>query len=177
MSSTPYNKLNALDKTYKPLILKWLCDLFKYENYPHSFKDQWIIWNIWDGKLSVSFDTRQDEQNLLISKIHPRFLGCPQYKTLKIVNEDSFYLNLESLLHINYPEIIGKKLIRQTKHKDDDGDTFYTYDWEVFLNDDTSIMYHNQSNIMDMVKNDYIYNSTIQQRAFTEFLDNNYGRN
>lgn len=170
LAAHPYRRLNALDKKCKPLILEWLSNLFGYENYPHSFKDQWINWNIWDGELSISFDLRQDEQVKLLSLIHPRFLGCPQYKTLKVVNEKSFYLHLKQLLHIEYPEIIGSKKINQTKHKDNDGDTFYTYDWEVFLSDGSSILYHNQKDKMDMVKGDFIYNATIQERAFVKFL-------
>ena len=171
LAAHPYRKLDALDKKYKPLILKWLSSLFGYENYPHSFKDQWINWDIWDGELSVSFDLRQEEQVKLLSLIHPRFLWCPQYKTLKVVNEKSFYLHLKQLLHIEYPEIKGSKKIDQTKHKDNDGDTFYTYDWEVFLSDGSSILYHNQKDKMDMVKGDFIYNATIQERAFVKFLD------
>lgn len=171
VSRSPYRKLSALDKKVKPLILKWLSNLFGYENYPHSFKDQWITWNIWNGELSVSFDLRQEEQVKLLSLIHPRFLGCPQYKTLKVVNEKSFYLHLKQLLHIEYPEIKGSKKINATKHKDNDGDTFYTYDWEVFLSDGSSILYHNQKDKMDMVKGDFIYNATIQERAFVKFLD------
>jgi hypothetical protein len=120
LAAYPYRKLDALDKKYKPLILKWLSGLFGYENYPHSFKDQWITWNIWDGELSVSFDLRQEEQVRLLSLIHPRFLGCPQYKTLKVVNEKSFYLQLKQLLYIEYPGIKGSKKISQTKHKDND---------------------------------------------------------
>jgi len=171
VSRSPYRKLSALDKKVKPLILKWLSNLFGYENYPNSFKDQWITWNIWNGELSVSFDLRQEEQVKLLSLIHPRFLGCPQYKTLKVVNEKSFYLHLKQLLHIEYPEIKGSKKIDQTKHKDNDGDTFYTYDWEVFLSDGSSILYHNQKDSMDMVKGDFIYNATIQERAFVKFLE------
>ena len=171
LAAHPYRKLDALDKKYKPLILKWLSSLFGYENYPHSFKDQWINWDIWDGELSVSFDLRQEEQVKLLSLIHPRFLWCPQYKTLKVVNEKSFYLHLKQLLHIEYPEIKGSKKIDQTKHKDNDGDTSYTYDWEVFLSDGSSILYHNQKDKMDMVKGDFIYNATIQERAFVKFWE------
>jgi len=170
LAAYPYRKLDALDKKYKPLILKWLSGLFGYENYPHSFKDQWITWNIWDGELSVSFDLRQEEQVRLLSLIHPRFLGCPQYKTLKVVNEKSFYLQLKQLLYIEYPEIKGSKKISQTKHKDNDGDIFHTYDWEVFLSDGSSILYHNQKDKMDMRQGDFIYNATIQERAFVKFL-------
>lgn len=170
LAAYPYQKVDAFDKKSKPLILKWLSSLFGYENYPHSFKDQWINWNIWNGELSVSFDLRQEEQVKLLSLIHPCFLGCPQFKTLKVVNEKSFYLHLKRLLHIEYPEIKDSKKINQTKHTDNDGDTFYTYDWEVFLSDGSSILYHNQKDKMDMVKGDFIYNATIQERAFVKFL-------
>jgi hypothetical protein len=169
-----YITINRLDKTYKPLMLTWLADLFKYENYPHSHTDQWITWNIWDGELSIGFDFRQAEHLKLFSLIHPRFKGVPQYTTLKIVNENNFYLDLERLFKINYPSIVSSKLINKVKHKDNDGDDFYTYDWEVFLADNTSIMYHNQKDKMDMVKGDYIYNSTIQERTFINFLKNKY---
>jgi hypothetical protein len=173
-----YNKSDVRDsKTLKPLILKWLCELFNYNNYPHSFKDQWISWTIWQGELSVSFDLRQDEQIKLISLIHPRFLGCPQHRTLKIVNETNFYLQLDRLLDIKYPEIKNSRLIRRNKERGGTGgwsspsDDFYTYDWEVFLSDSTSIFYHNQKDKMDMVKGDFVYTATIQERAFVEFLN------
>ena len=55
----PYKRLDASDKKYKPLIIKWLANLFGYENYPNSFKDHWITYNIWDGELSVSFDLKK----------------------------------------------------------------------------------------------------------------------
>jgi hypothetical protein len=166
----PYKRLNALDKTYKPLILKWLSKLFNYDDYPHSHTDQWINWHIHDGYLSVSFDLRQIEQIKLLSLIHPRFIGIPQYTTLKIVNEQSFYVELERLFKIDYPNIVYSKLINSVKHKDNDGDTFHTYDWEVFLEDNSSIIYHNQTQKMDMVKDDYTYKNIIEERSFVEFL-------
>jgi hypothetical protein len=169
--TAPYKTIDALDKKYKPLILKWLAKHFRYENYPHSFKDQWINWQVWDGDLTVSFDLRQEEHEKLLYMIHPRFLGCPQHKTLKIVNEDTFHLQMKQLLCIEYPTIKKSYMIDKTRHVDNDGDEFFTYDWEVILSDDSSIMYHNQKNNMDMVKGDFIYNATIQQRAFTRFLD------
>ncbi len=170
----PYKRIDGLDKTIKPLIMKWLADLFKYENYPHSHADQWITWNVWDGNLTVGFDFRQPEHIILFAHIHPRFKGVPQYQTLKIVNEKSFYLDLKQLLHLKYPNILSSRLVNKTAHKDNDGDIFYSYDWEVFLDDDTSIMYHNQKEKMDMVKGDFIYNSIIQERAFVNFLKEKY---
>jgi hypothetical protein len=41
----------------------------------------------------------------------------------------------------------------------------------VFLNDGSSLFYHNQKDKMDMVKGDFIYNATIQERAFVKFLE------
>jgi hypothetical protein len=172
--NNPYKRIGGLDKTVKPLIMSWLADLFKYENYPHSHADQWITWNVWDGQLTVGFDYRQPEHSILFSLIHPRFKGIPQYNTLKIVNENSFYLDLRNLFHLKYPNIVSSKLINKVKHKDNDGDTFFTYDWEIFLDDDTSIVYHNQKEKMDMVKGDYIYNSIIQEREFVNFLKEKY---
>lgn len=174
---TTYKKADKLDKTTKPLILKWLCKQFECENYPHSFKDQWITWNIWDGILTIGFDLRQEEQKKIISLIPPQFMGTPQYKTLKIVNEYNFYLHLDKLLDINYPDIESSKLVNKTKEAGGTGgwtspsDYFYTYDWEVILSDTTSIYYHNQSEKMDMIKGDFIYNKTIQERTFLNFLN------
>jgi len=172
----PYKRRDCLDKHCKPLILDWLASLFGYKDYPHSFKDQWISWNIWDGELSIGFDLRQEEQSRLLSLIHPRFLGCPQSGTLKVVNEKNFYLQLSRLLHIEYPEIKNSKLVSKNKHSGGTGgwsspsDDFYTYDWEVFLSDGTSLLYNNQSEKMDLKKGDFIYNSIIQERAFVKFL-------
>tara|TARA_R110000868_G_scaffold178700_4_gene418529 strand:+ start:10427 stop:10654 length:228 start_codon:yes stop_codon:yes gene_type:complete len=74
-----YRKIDALDKTAKPLILKWLSKVFGYENYPNSFKDQWIMWTIHDGVLCISFDYRVEEQQKLLSMIPPQFIGTPQH--------------------------------------------------------------------------------------------------
>ena len=171
-----YRKQDALDKKVKPLILDWLSKLFGYDNYPHSFKDQWIRWSVWDGELSVSFDLRQEEQVKLLSLIHPCFLGCPQFRTLKIVNENNFYLRLKRLLPIKYPEITGSKLLSKDKQSGGTGgwsspsDDFYTYDWEVFLNDGSSVFYHNQNDKMDMGYRGFTYDAIIQERAFVRYL-------
>lgn len=173
-----YKKIDSLDKKYRPIILDWLNSLFKPETpYSHSFADQWINWTIWDGELSIRFDLRNEAQKELLSAIHPRFLGCPQIGTLKVVNENSFYLSLKSLLHIEYPEIIGSKLLIRHKERGGKGgwhspsDDFYTYDWCVSLADGSDIFYHNQEPEMDMVKGGFKYNASIQERAFIRFLD------
>lgn len=165
-----YKKKDALDKEIKPLLLKFLAKMFGYKDYPHSFKDQWIIWSIWQGRLSIIFDSRVTEQKELIKAIPLQFMGIPQKRTLKIVNKNCFYLQLIDLLDIEYPDIIGYNLISKNKLNDGDGDYFYTYDWEVSLSDGTSIFYHNQSETMDMIKGDYSYNNIIQERAFVEYL-------
>jgi len=171
-----YRKQDALDKKVKILILDWLSKLFGYDNYPHSFKDQWINWSVRDGELSVSFDSRQSEQIKLLSLIHPCFLGCPQFRTLKIVNEKVFYLRLKQLLPIKYPEITGSKLLSKDKQRGGTGgwsspsDDFYTYDWEVFLNDGSSVFYRNQNNNMDMEYKGFTYNAIIQERSFVRYL-------
>ncbi len=178
MENIMHKKVGSLDKTYKPLILKWLCKLFGYENYPHSFKDQWINWHIWDGLLVVGFDLRQEEHKKLLSLIHPRFIGIPQYQTLKIVNEHNFYLELNQLLNIEYPNIVGHELISKNLEKGGSGgwtsesDNFYTYDWNVFLEGGDSLLYHNQKPKMDLLKGDFIYNKMIQEREFLLFITN-----
>jgi hypothetical protein len=166
-----YKNKDALDKTVKPMILEWLSNVFGYDNYPHSFKDQWITWNVWNNQLSVGFDWRQEEHKRLFDFIHPRFKGVPQTSTLKIVNEDNFYIEVDKIVHIDYPTIQSSVLIYKTKHTDNDGDVFYTYDWEVFLSDGTSIMYHNQNDKMDMIRRNFNYDATIQERAFVNFLE------
>lgn len=173
-----YRKLDGLDKKYKPLILEWLNSLFDSQNkYTHSLQDQWIRWNIWDGDLSVGFDSRNDNQMRLLSKIHPRFLGSPQAYTLKVVNEQMFYLRLKCLLHIEYPSIVKSILISRNKERGGTGgwhspsDDFYTYDWRVELSDGSNIFYRNQEDKMDLVVGSYTYDSIIQERAFTGFLD------
>lgn len=96
---------------------------------------------------------------------------------LKIVNENNFYLQLKQLLHIEYPDIKGSKLLSKVKHVDNDGDTFYTYEWQVFLTDESSVFYKNQENKMDMIKGDFSYQSIIQERTFINFLNNKYDKN
>ena len=70
-----YKRIDALDKIYKPLIIKWLCKSFGYKNYPHSFTDQFIHWSLFDGKLTINFDFRVPEQIRLIKSIPKRFRG------------------------------------------------------------------------------------------------------
>lgn len=171
-----YKKIDALDKEVKPLILKWLSKQFGYINYPHSFKDQWINWNVNNGEICVGFDLRQNEQVKLLSLIPTRFLGTPQRGTLKIVNDQNFYLQLNRITNIEYPSIEKSVLLKKEKHTGGKGgwisasDSFYTYDWEVFLSDGSSVYYHNQKDFMDMKEGDSSYNSIIHERAFVSFL-------
>jgi hypothetical protein len=170
------------DKAIKIYVLKWLCELFGFTDYPHSFKDQFITWNIWNGVLNVGFDFRQLEHEQLFALIHPRFKGTPQKRTLKIVNETSFYLNLDDLLDIEYPAITGHTLVAQTKHKGGKGgwysesDAFYTYKWKVNLADGSVIDYENQMQTMDLKQGDYIYNVRIQERAFVKYITDKFNK-
>lgn len=173
--TSPYKKINSLDKICKPLILKWISNLFGFKDYPHSFKDQHINWSILDGELSVSFDLRHEEQKKLLSHINPRFLGTPQFMTLKVVNENTFYVQLKRFMFISYPDITHSQLI--SKHKESNGvngwtspsDYSYTHVWEVFLSDKTSILYTNEKDVMDM--NDDELKHIIQEREFVKFLN------
>lgn len=171
MNKPNLNIPDELYKKYKPLIIKWLCKQFGYKDYPHSYKDQWINWNIWDNWLSISFDLRQEEHLQLMRAIPSRFFGINQNETLKYVNEHVFYLYLSQLFHIKRPEITGYNLLQKHKHTDNDGDVFYTYEWIVELNDKTKILYNNQSGTMDLKRGDLMYNSIIDTREFLNFLE------
>lgn len=167
----PYDKQTEAQRAvYKKLVLRWLCRTFGFKNYPHSFMDSFIHWSIWDGELRITFDLRQPEQIKLLSKIPKRFKGRPQNETLKIINENNFYINISQVIPVAYPDIVGSKLLEKLPRKDNEGDTYYRYNWEVFLSDSTSILYSNQKSVMDMAKRNYIYDSTIQQREFMRFL-------
>jgi hypothetical protein len=165
-----YIKLDHSDKKYKPLILKWLCKQFGYNDYVHNYADQWIRWSVWDGDLSISFDERQAHQRALRSLIPERLMGCPQSGTLKIVNTDSVYVPIKSILHIDYPTIVTSKLKDKSK-RNYDGDEWYVYMWEVFLSDNTSFIHSNQKNQMDIKFRDFTYDAIIQERAFVRFLE------
>lgn len=169
-----YRQKNALDKTYKPLFIKWLCDKFQIENYPHSFKDQWISTHIWEGTLSISFDKRQEEHLDLMKSIPEKFFGIAQYGTLKIVNKNTFYLNVDQMTHVKYPKIKSHKLLGKIRSKDSDGDIMSVYHWEIYLDDNTSIYYTNQIPEMDFDYKGYIYNCYIQTRTVEKFLSENY---
>jgi len=168
-----YKPIGGDNRVYKPKVLRWLCKVFDHRDFPHSFKDQWINWNVWNGKITVSFDMRQKEHLDLLAKIPPQLLGIPQYKTLKIVNKNTFYLPIKTLLAVDYPTILAHKLIAKDTHKDGEGGFFCTYDWQVFLADNSSIYYHNQNDKMDMKYRGFTYDSRIQERAFIRFLDEN----
>lgn len=175
----PFVTADAMDNKIKPLILKWLTKHFGYKDYPHSFRDQWITWNIWDGEISVGFDSRIDEHNKLLSLIKPQYLGTPQAGTGKIVNTDTFYLDLKDLIDIKYPEIIKSSLMRINSHKGgtngwhSPSDDLFSYTWRIYLDDGTSIIYSNHKEVMDMVKGDFIYDSIIQERAFIKYIELN----
>lgn len=157
-----YTKLDVNKKQqYSPKIIKYICNTFGYENYPHSFKDKFITWYIWEGKLVVSFDLRQKEHVALLSQ-------CNAGNHIRIP--------LSSILQIYYPKIMGSKLVRKRKEHGGVGgfisasDDFYSYEWNVSLSDGSIIIYENQKNEMDMTEHDVLYMSIIQERAFVGFL-------
>jgi hypothetical protein len=162
-------------KSYKPRILDWLSSLVNHK-FKHHHSDNWIIVSIWDDVLTITLDFRQPNQLELFNKLPTHLKGCLQIGTNKLVNEKTLYFKVSEICNVNYPDIIWHKLINKTKHQSgskgwtDTGDFFYTYKWELFLSDNTSIMYSNQRNKMDMVKGNYIYNKTIQEREFKKFI-------
>lgn len=167
----PFNKIEATHhKKYKPLVIDWLVKRFSLPAYDHSFKDQWINVSIWDGELTISFDTRQPEQVTLFNSIPDQFKGCPQRGTGIIVNKDNLYFYFDKEWQIKYPSIKSSKIISETKHVDNDGDIFFTYDHVLNLSDDTQVIYHNQSKSLDIV--DYVFRTIIQQRFFFETIFN-----
>lgn len=176
IESKAYQQKDGLDKQMKPLILKWLCETFGSGNFPHAFTDQWITWSIWDGELTIGFDRRQLTHVELFSRIPDRFKGVPQNCTLKIVNGHNFYMSVRHLGTIQYPKILSSKLIKAHTSKDDDGDTCYSSYWEVFLSDETSIIYHNQEQKMDLDWRGFIYDKIIQERFFVNFLLKHYAQ-
>jgi hypothetical protein len=166
-----YREIAGLDKTCKPKILSFLCKIFNCVDFQHSFHDQFISWTIWDGVLSIRLDLRNEMQKNLLNSTPIYFKGTPQQRTLKIVNENTIYIRLKDLIKIDYPNIIECKLLSKNKEKCDAGDSFYSYNWEVFLDDNSSIFHYNQKEKCDIRKGDFIYDKIIQERAFVSFLE------
>jgi len=166
-----------MSNNYSKEIGKWLCKQFNYPNQSNNFNSNWIKWNIWDGKLTIDFDTRIDDQNILISCIPLQFMGTIQHNTLKIVNKNTFYLPIEKLLQIKYPKITHSILLKTIKNQQSEkggwyikGEYWYSYDWEIFLDDNTSILYHNQLDKMDLTEESLVFKTRIQEREFINFL-------
>ena len=165
-----------MEDKYKAKILDWLASIVNHK-FQHHFSDKWVSVNLWDNYLSISLDFRQQNQIELFNLLPEEFKGTRQHRTNKLVNENILYFKIDDVCNIKYPEIISSKLLEVTKHQSgsggwiDVGEFFYTYDWEVFLSDNTTIIYNNQKDTMDMIKGDYIYNKTIQEREFKKFLD------
>jgi hypothetical protein len=176
---TCYERPDGNDQICKPLILKWLAAVSGYKDYPHSFKDQWIRWSVWRGDVSVSFDSRVKDQQELSDLLVPKFPGSAESRSPEKIPVDFFFISLGELFDIESPDIIGYKLIGKTAYETKDGDEFSTYKWEVFLDDETSIIYQNQKDVMDMEVGDKHYSSTIEQRAFITYVKNitNHGSN
>lgn len=161
---------------YYSIILDWFSNMVDH-SFIHSFRDKWMMYSIWNGTLSIRLDLETKEQKELFDLLPSNYKGCAQYGTGKLVNERVLYFKVEDIIPISYPDIIGSKLIHKEKHQStnhgwiETGCYFYTYDWQVLLSDETSILYHNQLDKMDMIKGDYIYNARIQEREFYKFLE------
>lgn len=165
-----YNRIDHIhDKKTKPMILDWLASTVGTE-FQHSYSDQWIVWSIWNGNLDISLDFRQTTHRELFEKLPNANKGCLSWEG-KLVNTKTLYYKVSNLTKVDYPDIVRHRLIRHIRHKDDDGDTFYVYEWEVFLSDGSSLFYSNQDKCMDMVKSNFSYRCTIEQRAFINFLN------
>lgn len=157
-------------KNLKPAVIDWLIEKFNLNiKYEHSFKDQWISVNIWDGQLTISFDTRQPEQVQLFNALPAEIKGTKQHGTGKMVNLQTLYFDMNKEFTINYPEIKSKEIVGKVKHTDNDGDTFYVYSWLVKMNDETEMIFTNQdNNKLDIEK--WIYPTRIQERFLTTTL-------
>lgn len=169
--------LNCLDKKYKLMILSWLANKVSknfMKKYKHDFRDQWIIWSIYDDTIFIMLDFRVDAQKQLFDKLPDKNKGCLQKGTGKLVNKKTLYFPLEPEIETPFPKIIKHELFQTIKHKDNDGDKFYEYYWEVFLEDGTSIEYRNQDSKMDLTEKSLKYMWMLQERAFRQFLDGNY---
>jgi hypothetical protein len=162
----------------KTLILDWLSKQVNYK-FEHSFKNGWINVGVWDSMLSISLDFRVKEQQELFDLLPVKYKGCLQHGTGILVNEKVLYFNVHDICKVEYPDIVGSKLL--TKHKNQGGkggwtsadDWFYTYLWEINLSDGTTIQYKNQQDYVDLVKGNIIYTKIIDERTLFEFLRNN----
>lgn len=173
-------KKSLSDKDVRTLLLKWLFKQFGNNDHTPSFKDGWILPNItFNNRLSVSFDSRVEEQMELIKMIPPQFMGTPQKRTLLIVNPQTFYLDLNDLLDLKYPSIVDYRLVKTNTHKGGKGgwsspsDEFQSYDWELMLSDGTMMDHNNQSKTIDIaaLETSWIYRSRIEEREFIKFLE------
>lgn len=164
-----YKLPNALDKQYKPLILKWLSNHFKIP-YNHSFKDQWITWNVWNSILSINLDLRDENQRKLFEMLPNHIKGTIQYKTLKHVNTDVIYIPLNMFLNLKYPTIVKDRVIKTITHSESGESDWYEYDREISLSDGTSIYHRNQSKTQGLEYNGFIYKSILDTRTFYNFL-------
>lgn len=165
----PFKNTDAINsKKYKPAVIDWLVNRFGLSPYNHSFKDQWIVVSIWDGSLSIYFDTRQPEQVELFNSIPDEFKGCLQQGTGKLVNKDNLYFYFGKEWQVEYPTITGSKIIKEAKHVDNDGDDFYVYDQLINLSDGTQIIYSNQAKRLDI--SDYSFRTIIQERFFYQMI-------
>jgi hypothetical protein len=170
LSAIEFKMPDSLEqKPYRPLILDWLSRRYDLKPFQHSFKDQWLSYNIWCGQLTISHNTRVEEQVELFNSLPDNIKGCKQQGTGKMVNLKTLYFTLSDFLKIEYPEITKQELFKTDRSKDDDGDDFIVYNYKVHLSDGTILYYSNQklNEPMDM---QYLFPTYIQERAFLRYI-------
>lgn len=156
-------------KDYRPLILDWLCNRYELPRYQHSFRDQFLSFNIWGNKLWISFDFRCEEQSALFDKLPAEIKGTKQAGTGKMVNLKSLYFILSDIINFDYPAIVSGEIVDTDRSKDNDGDICYSYTWKYKLSDGT-FLYHLNQNKDEIIDSEHTFPANIQTRAFCRYL-------
>lgn len=158
------------NKKIKPAIIDWLIKRLNIDiEYNHDLRDQWVRINVWDGQLSISFDSRNEQQNNILSKIPAEFIGCKQAGTGKLVNTNVIYFDMDKEFEIEYPAVIKKRIFRTETIRESGEPNFYSYDWECDMSDGTIMEFNNQDkNKLDIGK--WILPTKIQERFLLKTL-------
>jgi hypothetical protein len=160
---------------YKPAVLNWLSEMVNYK-FEHHYSDKWINVNIRGEQLSISFDTRQNNQVELFKKLPECLKGVKNIYTGELVNKHNLYFKITEICKFEYPKIISSKVIKKNKHQETEkgwyikGSYWYSYDWEVTLSDGTTINYHNQNEKMDLKEDSNTFKTKICEREFYKFV-------
>lgn len=165
---TKYKSPNCLEQDkYKRHILDWIVKRFNLPPYKHTFQDNYISVMFWDGKMSISIDTRVEAQVQLLNSVPKEYVGCNQYKTGIRVNLHSFYFDIEKEFEIVYPKIVSSEIVHTQKHWDD-GDTWNVYTYEILLSDDTALIWSDHKEKLDM--SDFLFKKYIHERTIYNLL-------